>query len=504
MENKLLAIELTDNLLRYVYLTKSQSAYQIVKVGTSDHAVDFAHADSLAVAVNNILTKEEILPQRIFLTLSRKDIFIHQLIVPQMSAGELDEVVSTEIDKIPEFADKEVDYVAKVYPHKRDNTKVLFTAVLKDKIDFIVHNLQALRIPCFDVEVAPMNLPHILSSPYHAKNEEPKTEAVLTIFENHSLINFYKGPNHRVFYKIPIGILQLVSRDRTVVEVAMTNFVAQLRRILKGYSAEYKDQPISQLQLVWDNDIFAKLPALLSGHLDIKVDPVTVDILHEFAASSNQQSNPVYLFALTPVVCRLRKIKADFALEHFLMKLNREKYIRQIVASSLMTAAVFLLIFGLTIFGLNQQIGQMNRSAQKAQAERVKLKNDSQELYIAYADYVDTRNRLLQQATYIQKLNRISWSEVLAVVANELPQNLGLTNFYFSEGGSARIRGQSLTMEPIAALIRRIEDSAILEKGQFDYLTEREFRGDDSSVKYLEFGIMAKLKTPKEESVSTK
>jgi len=89
----------------------------------------------------------------------------------------------------------------------------------------------------------------------------------------------------------------------------------------------------------------------------------------------------------------------------------------------------------------------------------------------------------------------VSWSQVLAVVSQEHPDDLALTSFKFSESGGASIIGQAFAMESIANLMRQIEDSAILEKGRFDFLKERELK----EVNYYDFGLTAQLKKKKEE-----
>ncbi len=84
----------------------------------------------------------------------------------------------------------------------------------------------------------------------------------------------------------------------------------------------------------------------------------------------------------------------------------------------------------------------------------------------------------------------MSWAEVFAIVANELPEDLALSSFKFSEHGKADIKGEAFNMESIAELIRRIDESAILNKGKFDFLREKKVKEE----KLFNFGILAKLK----------
>jgi hypothetical protein len=93
-------------------------------------------------------------------------------------------------------------------------------------------------------------------------------------------------------------------------------------------------------------------------------------------------------------------------------------------------------------------------------------------------------------------VNRVSWSEVLAIVASEMPVDLALTDFKFSESGVATIKGQAFEMESVSELIRRTEASQFLERGKFDFLRERNV--DD--MNFYEFGIFANLKKQEEPS----
>ena len=81
------------------------------------------------------------------------------------------------------------------------------------------------------------------------------------------------------------------------------------------------------------------------------------------------------------------------------------------------------------------------------------------------------------------------------LVAKELPDDMALTSFKFSEAGTAQIEGTTLQMEGISELMRRVETSSILQNGRFDYLTEKEFE----EQKYFQFGIMARLRDLREK-----
>jgi Tfp pilus assembly protein PilN len=119
------------------------------------------------------------------------------------------------------------------------------------------------------------------------------------------------------------------------------------------------------------------------------------------------------------------------------------------------------------------------------------LRASSADLYAKRDQYMNIREGLLNQATFIKKLNRVSWSQVFSVVSDELPQNIGLTSFEFRDGGSATFSGEALTVETIAELMRSIDSSAILTNPQFDFLREKM----EGEQKIFTFGIFAQLKS---------
>jgi Tfp pilus assembly protein PilN len=100
------------------------------------------------------------------------------------------------------------------------------------------------------------------------------------------------------------------------------------------------------------------------------------------------------------------------------------------------------------------------------------------------------RQELLFQATYVQLLKKMSWSEALSVVASELPHELALTSFKVDESGQVTFTGEAYRMESIAKLLRTIETSSILDQGQFSYLTQEV----QENKKVYSFGILAEIK----------
>lgn len=128
------------------------------------------------------------------------------------------------------------------------------------------------------------------------------------------------------------------------------------------------------------------------------------------------------------------------------------------------------------------------------------LRVTTTELYRQRDEYLAVRQGLLDQANYIKTLNRVAWSQVLSVFAEEMPKDMALTSFKFNETGKVSFFGDSLEVETVSELIRRIDTSAILEKGMFDFFTEKVV----DEQKIYSFGILAQLQDNPEEQQGEK
>jgi len=158
---------------------------------------------------------------------------------------------------------------------------------------------------------------------------------------------------------------------------------------------------------------------------------------------------------------------------------------------------MFILCIGIGCTIFSENFHKKTRALQaktKVVSEKIEhLRIESKQLFEEREEYLGTRQRLLDQATFVNMLNRVSWSQVFSVFAKELPEEVALKSFKFSESGKAHIKGMAFQMDSIAAIIRRIEDSAILEDGKFDFLRENNIK----DKKVYDFSIFAKLKNLK-------
>jgi hypothetical protein len=111
----------------------------------------------------------------------------------------------------------------------------------------------------------------------------------------------------------------------------------------------------------------------------------------------------------------------------------------------------------------------------ETQAQADELKNSAADLYRQRDEYRAVREGLLAQANFVKSLNRVSWTQVLSVMSEEMPDKLRLTTFKFNHSGNVSFFGESLAIETVAELLRRVNNSSILQNGKFDFMSEKGF-----------------------------
>ena len=229
----------------------------------------------------------------------------------------------------------------------------------------------------------------------------------------------------------------------------------------------------------------------IADEFDNPVEILDVRKIPKIKTTENFPLNPIYATALSPISSYIHKIRPQYNLQHFFNRFQMTRYALKAGAVAALIIAFFGIFFNEGNRWLSEQTRQYVVQSTAVEGRTRFLKGEAQELYAQHREYDTIRQRFLAQATYVQQLNRVSWAQVFAIVANELPEELALKSFKFNEEGRATIKGQAFKMESIAEMIRRIDDSEILDKGKFDFLKEKTVKDQ----KVLNFGILAKLKT---------
>lgn len=491
-----LALEITPSRIRFIHMMPTFHGHQVMRSGILTHTLNTLVQGDLARVINEMLVHEKISPKRLFVTICRQGNFIRQMMMPIMNKPELDEVVTSEIEKLPVFSNHPYDHIYSSTRSVKDKMNVVFAAVDQNTLSYVIEECRKLRIPFEHLEIAPLNIKEILP----LKKSDNQNQTVLIIHEQMSYLMMLQGKEYRFIYQTGMGLQNLdPSRNGQIVESVLSNFVGELQRVIKSYTSEHKMESVNKFFMVWDAHRVAHLNEMIGSKLGVDCTALTlVNIPHFKVINSEEALNPVHVLYALPIVIYLKKIKEQFALNHFFRAMNIKRYALRCFVLTGMVIALFVSTLGSRALEYYQKKNELSLQIESVAAQRQELILSTQELYRQRDEYLRTRQGLLDQATFVKNLNRVSWSEVLSVVAEEMPDDLALTSFKFNESGSVAFFGDALGVEVIAELIRRIDTSAILQEGKFDFLTEKMLEKE----RIYSFGILAQLQSKSSEDGS--
>lgn len=497
MEKGYLSLEVGDKILRYVYVAKVKGVYTLTHAGEMAVNLNLSTPGALTQAIRSIVEKEELLPKRIFIAISRKDVLIHQQLMPKMNAAELAQVVPGEIEKIPFFYNQAFEYSYTAFMHSREKDRVLLVAVSQSFLESVINEVDATKLPFRDIEISPLNLKELLP-----KIDSTDTcQANLVVQEFCSYFFIYKGGSYLGVYRSPIGSQQIKSpANPSNQEIMLSNWVGEFERVVKAHLVEHPQTAIEKLWLIADQASSLQIQNEISRHLDIPTQIPRSEDVQNLNVPDKIQWNSAYMAALTPLMFHFNNKKPLFAFDHFFAKFQTQKHIMLVM----MKTIIFLITLSLGAGGVNyivkQDLAFLHTETKKLSQDIQILNHQTKDLFAQKKEYLDVRNKLLAQAGYVQEINRTSWTHVLAAIATELPVELSLTGFKFSESGDVNINGETFDITNIAELIRKVDQSSILEGGKFEFLREKK----QKEVKLFNFGIQANLKGKKVEFNGTK
>ncbi len=490
MNKGYLTIGLTSTQIRYAYVAKEKGKHQLQKAGSVDFKLDVLAEGALSQAILEVIANEGIHPQKLFFTIAHKDTLIREAILPEVKNKELNEIIPSEIEKNPHFANQDFEFIFHKYKSQKDKQRIIFAALAERILQYLIKEIENIKIDCQHLEIAPLNLKDLIST----KDSENETQILLVIHDQVSHVIIFHQEQYRLYYQMVTGIKNLFPQEKQGLnEQALLGLSGELRRVIKSYLAEYKEESISRVWLVWDNAQGQGLQQGLQEKLELDVKNLSVDQLDgqpiQYDEQDLEMDNSIFTLQLTPLVYHLKKQCEQFSFIHFLSKTFSRKHCKEVVAMSAVCLIIISSVFILLGAKFHQVKTRVLAQTTEVLSEIQRVEGESQQLFDQRQSYVRSRNRLLKQAAYVKEINSVSWSEVLAVVAQEIPDNLALTSFDLNQSGSTKFKGEALAIESVSEMIRQVDDSAILHNGQFDFLREDQIKGN----KIFQFGISANL-----------
>ncbi|OQX79901.1 MAG: hypothetical protein B6D56_06170 [Candidatus Omnitrophica bacterium 4484_70.1] len=475
----LLSIGISNQEIYYALLKKKELL--LGKASLSEFT-----SSAFAQLIEKIIEENNITPSKIFFSIFRDDVLVHQLTLPKMSRTEAEEVILGEVEKIPSFSGKDFEYVYSLFDMGNKKSRVIFSSVFQNTIDTIIETAKSINISLENIEIVPLNILTLL----YNLTPTSRDEALIVLDEKVSHVMIFFNQKCKLFYTAGVGISDFFFKGK-VDNLTFSNWIEELRRIFKSYCMEYKKEDVNRVWLVWDEDKAPLLDQLLSQELGKEIKRIDVSALID--VSLKEEFNPIYAGVVSPIISYLKNYRSEFHFERFL----REIKIKRVVKKGVLFLSIYSLvvggILGSLFFTFFTKTGKEKKNLERMEAKVKRLKKKTEELRRKRDEYKRIKERLLRQAFYVRQLNRIPWSRVFGEVAENLPEGIALSSFNVSESGKVEFKGEALKIDVIAKLMRRLEHLTVIEKPRFNFLREAKIE----EKKIFNFGILANLKREK-------
>ncbi|MCM8823527.1 MAG: PilN domain-containing protein [Candidatus Omnitrophica bacterium] len=491
MSEVFLGLGLTQQEIIYVYLEKiNKKNFVFTKGGRLDIQSTLFSPSAINSALQQILAKDKSYPQKIFISLLRNDIVTHQLVFPKMSHQEMEEIVPGEIEKIPNFSNKEFEYIYFPYEPTDKKIKVIFVAILKELLNCIVEGIRPFltSISLESIEISPLNFLNVL---YRLDN---LSEGILIVLDDKcSYILIFLDNECKIFYVSNIGKSELyLSKDeeRKVNSIVFSNWQEELRRLFRAYSVEYKRDIPHNVWLVWDDKEDIPFDKLLNEGLGSTVNRLDIERLSNIKVEDKELLNPIYCIAVSSLISYIKNYKSEFSFEKLVLPLKFKRELNKLLFLSISYIIIIGFLLGGIIFINSFRERILTKKLKEIKSEVVLLESKANQLSAEMNELLAIKERLLNQAEVIREINRISWSRVFGDIVENLPQEVSLNSFKVAKSGRVEIKGETLQIESVAQLMRNLENSKVLTDLKFDFMRSKEKEGKRT----FSFGIIARLK----------
>ncbi|MBL8013147.1 MAG: hypothetical protein JNN05_04805, partial [Candidatus Omnitrophica bacterium] len=271
-----LNIEVTPQRIRYILMQSSGRGYEVLKSGSVGHTLNTLVAGDLTRVIKEILVKENIAPKRLFVSVCRPGTLIRQITMPRMKKQEMDEAISSEIEKLPFFANNLYDYIYTANKTAKEKLNVILAAIDQNTLNYVIEDVRKLRIPFEHLEITPLNIKDVV--PY--KKTDNPNQMVLIVHDQMSYLMMLNIREYRFVYQSSTGMQHLCpSGNGNIVEAVFNNFAGELQRVIKSYMAEQKLENSPKLWLIWDSQSGSKLQEMITEKLGMDCTSLSFDHL---------------------------------------------------------------------------------------------------------------------------------------------------------------------------------------------------------------------------------
>ena len=489
MRKGYLAVEFTSSKIRYLYLSREEIGYKVLKSGVLSYLFNATATGDLFRVLRELIRKEEIIPQRLFVTLCLQENYIRRVHLPKMSVRNLQKAVAAEIEQQHFFDGRKFDYIYQVSQYADENSHVIFAAVEQTMLDYLCSECRKLGIPFSHLEIAPLNLNEII----YLIEPSDENQVIIVVHDQSSYLMIYWDRQLRLIHQSTIGIGQIYPHHNDKVSnPVLTRFIGDLKQALNSYQSEHRLEKLDKIWLLWDRQGAAGFDSAMNAQLGLDVEAVSLERMDKFIVDSKaDEANPIFVLCATSAIIYLEKIKEKFSLNHFVRTGNIAKYVFDLLIAAVLVLEFAGYFLGIRIFENFQKQKFIKMDISATQEAIKKLTETAQELDREVNELLIARQVLSGHARYINSLNRMAWSQGLGVYLQDIPKDMSLITFSFDESGHISFAGESLQIESVSGLNQRMEKSPLLQQSRINLFSEKLV--DDQKV--YNYGIKAQLKT---------
>lgn len=487
MAKGLLGIDLSLTGLRYSYAEKRRGKLTLIRCGkfSPPDSATFPDPSFLSQFIKDLNAQEGITPAGISLAFSGQEVLAHQLTVPKMSEFELNEVIRSEIERVPKFMRQEFEYTYAVSRVSEQKSSAVFCAINKETLLTYTQAVEAAGVSVRNLVISPLQLVELFSA-----SAKDAIEAVLVVNGHTTSLAIYSRQHCYLLLNVAMGTQELYPQGKALSRDVFSSWIEEIRRIFKSYERQEKAGAVEKLWLVWDNETAGDLPEVISRSLEMEVNTPLPEQFGLALDETIPYFNPMYLLSLAGALLSLRRIKTRINFRHFLRQAkSRQRAFRSLVFIVMYLACAGLLCAG-GFIGLSVAKAKLVKEERQLDTKLNRLQAEADKLIRERDGYAASRATLLKQAAFVRMLNRISWSEIFAKITEVLPEKVCLTSFRFSETGEVRIEGEAFTIDLVADVIRKLNSTPFLEEVKFDFTREKEIE----EKKLNDFGLITRLK----------
>ena len=480
----IISLELGHKELKCVCLEKVAGILRVSQTDMLAFPRDiFASQDTKDIVplIKGFFKKLGISPKGVYFSLYHRDIVFQEFSFPQMPQKEIRQAIVNEVEKLPSFSPGKYVYAYSTYhTDNRKSIKAVGLAFSRNILDlsFGLLNASGCEIKSFDI--TPLNLLNIFSP-----QTKSKDVAVILIQDEVSYLLILRNNKCNFLYVANSGLADIYTQGQPEVDkLSFRAWAEEVKRALKSYEVEQK-RTIDSTYLIWDNQKIENLNKVLSSSLGRQCStPKLPKQIHLSKKISPAFVGYTYFSTLGAVVKTLG-IRHEFNLDGIWCREKTPQYRNKLIIRAISYILIICLLSFLYTLYLRNKIDTIDARRQTLTEKITAIEEKTVKLEIERKKYLALTDRILKQATFVSKLNKLSWSKTFLKISGIISDDAWLSLFSLSKSGKCIVEGSGLSLDSVAAFMRALRGVNFFENTKLNFTSERKV--DKRTI--VEFGI---------------